>query len=184
MRIGKQIHRIVQRGTTHMKLTGRHYLEQRLERKMSLDGIYGIKNSKTLLRLAQTFALQVLLKGCTHGFSHLISHTTRKVTSKDNVFIGKNKEKAINYCIKRRFRPFSTQLPCLQPLSHARKLHHRFFQNEVVNMSSMVKSSKRPMSMSRVLSHLAAVGRALQEKEGPKAPRAGPILPTLLTEML
>ena len=68
--------------------------------------------------------------------------------------------------------------PVSQSLSHAKRRHHRFFQNEAVNISSMVKSSKRPMSMSKVLSHLAAAGRALQVKDGPKVPRAGPILPT------
>jgi hypothetical protein len=74
---------------------------------MPFDSIYSIKNGKTLLRLAQTLVLQVLLKGSLHDFSHFVFHTTRKVTSKDNVFIGKNKEKTMNYCIKRRFRPFS-----------------------------------------------------------------------------
>lgn len=37
-----------------------------------------------------------------------------------------------------------------------------FFQNEVVNIKRMVKSSKRPISMRRVLSHFAPAGRALQ----------------------
>ena len=64
------------------------------------------------------------------------------------------------------------------------KLLYRLFQNEVVNINRIVNNSKRPMSISKVLSHLALAGKALHEKEGPKVPNAGPMLPTLLTEIL
>ena len=59
-----------------------------------------------------------------------------------------------------------------------------FFQNDVVNIKRMVKSSKRPMSIRSVLSHFAPAGRALHVYAGPRLPKAGPILPTQLTEML
>ena len=51
----------------------------------------------------------------------------------------------------------------LRNLGTSVMLPYCFFQNEVVNIRSMVNSSRRPMSMSSVLSHLAPTGSALHE---------------------
>lgn len=42
-------------------------------------------------------------------------------------------------------------------------LFYLFFQNEVVNISKIVNSSKRPTSISNALNHLAVSGSALHE---------------------
>ena len=87
MSIGEQFHRIVKRRTTHMELAGIHYVHQLLHREMTLYGIDGIKNRKTLLRLTKTFALQILLEGSTYRFLYLILHSTRKVANKGKEII-------------------------------------------------------------------------------------------------
>ena len=82
MGVGKQLHGVVKRSAAHVELAGIHHVHQLLHRKVSLYGIDGIKDGKTLLRLAQTFVLQILFKGSTNGFFDAIVHITRKVASK------------------------------------------------------------------------------------------------------
>ena len=45
--------------------------------------------------------------------------------------------------------------------------------------NNTVNNSKRPKSIKKESSHLAASGNALHEKAGPHVPRPGPILPML-----
>ena len=56
---------------------------------------------------------------------------------------------------------------------------YRFLQNPGVSNNNTVNNSNRPMSMNKVLSHLAASGRASHEKAGPHIPIPGPTLAKL-----
>ena len=53
------------------------------------------------------------------------------------------------------------------------------FQKSGVKSSSTVNNSRRPRSIKRDNSHLAASGRAFHEQAGPVSPNPGPILPML-----
>ena len=66
---------------------GGFHVHQLLHGKVTLYGIDGVKDGKTLLRPAKSLVLQVLLKGTTYRFLHLIFHSTRKVASKGNDLI-------------------------------------------------------------------------------------------------
>lgn len=84
MGIGEEIHGIVQRGTAYMELAGIHHVHQLFHSKMALYGIDGVKDGKTLLRLAKSLVLQVLFKGTAYRFLYSLFHSTRKVASKGN----------------------------------------------------------------------------------------------------